>query len=208
MFDTLAGLFGGSGAGASKAANKYLDQANQNINNFGQQYQNMLSPWVNSGQNALGNYQDAIMSMSNPQDFINNLTSQYSISPFAKYQMNQGIKAANAAGAASGMLGSGAEQEALQRMGNDIIGQDEQRYLNNLMGVWGQYTGGLNNLQGQGLGAQQSVGQMLAQLLGMQNNNYNQMGANAGSGYSSGMQGISNMLGGGLGMASDLLGWL
>jgi hypothetical protein len=59
----------------------------------------------------------------------------YQMSPMARYHMAQGMNAGENAAAASGMIGSNANQRGLMNMANDISSQDQQQYFNNMMGL-------------------------------------------------------------------------
>lgn len=59
----------------------------------------------------------------------------YQMSPMAKYHMAQGMNAGENAAAASGMIGSNANQRGLMQMANNISSQDQQQYFNNMLGL-------------------------------------------------------------------------
>ena len=119
------------------------------------------------GQN-YQNYESTLGAMANPQAYINKLMQGYSESPQAKQAQQQGIQTANAATAATGMQGSGAEQTALQKQGQQISQADQQNYLNNMLGVAHDYLNGLGGLEQQGmtagLNATENYGDISAQL--------------------------------------------
>lgn len=160
----------GSGKGGS-VANQYsgggVNAANDMQNAFGNmegQVSGAMNPWTSGGSNWLNQYAQGLQGMSDPQSFINKMMQGYQESPQAKYQVQQGIKTANAADTASGMLGSGAEQTALQQQGQGIVANDQQNYLNNAMGVYNQYLGGMGGLQQQSMGANEWTQNLLSQL--------------------------------------------
>jgi hypothetical protein len=124
--------------------------AGNTMQNASNSYQNMISPYISAGSNALGPYQSIINQMSNPGQYISQLMQGYTMTPQAQYALQQGERAANAGGAATGMAGSGAEQRELQRLGQNITQQDQQQYLQNRLGVLQQSLGGMNNLIGMG----------------------------------------------------------
>src|SRR5215813_12791874 len=72
----------------------YNDAAAQ-FDKYYQQASQTLSPWVNAGSNALGQYQNALNPMSNSTGYINNIMNQYQMSPWAQFQMQQGMKGMN-----------------------------------------------------------------------------------------------------------------
>lgn len=134
----------------------------------GQNYQGALAPWINSGSNNYNQYQQAVGQMQNPASFYQSMMSGYQETPQAQQQIQQGIKDANAATAASGMQGSGAEQTALQKQGQQIVSADQQNYLNNMMGIWGKYLGGMGGLQGEDLSAGENSADMQEKLAAAQ----------------------------------------
>lgn len=164
---------------------------------IGQSYQSQLGPWITGGENAYGNYQQAINNMQDPEAYYQSLMRGYTESPQAKQAIQQGIQAANAATAASGMQGSGAEQTALQKQGQDIVAADQQNWLNNMLGIANQYIAGQGGLQQEGLGAQESVGGLQAKLA--------QAAAQAQAKSEEAQQsGKNSAIGGGLGLLGNL----
>lgn len=121
-----------------------------------------LSPYTHAGSQAIQQYLQSIMGMKDPSAWMKNIMGGYSQSPSAQLQQQQAIKAANQAGAASGMLGSGAEQSQIAQQAQGISQADQQRYLQNIMGVQGQYLGGLGSISG--MGEQGATAQMQAQM--------------------------------------------
>lgn len=109
-----------------------------------------LDPWTKAGGGALQDWQQALSQMKDPNAYINSLMANYSQSPWAKTQTAAGMKASDAAAAASGMLGSGAQATQLQQQGQQISQADQQQYLSNLLGVHGQYLSGLGGISGAG----------------------------------------------------------
>lgn len=114
---------------------KYRDYAG----NFG----NNLAPYANTGS-----YQYNQINQS-PAAYYDHIMQGYSESPQAKYEQEQAMRAANAGGAASGMLGSGAYQKAIQQNAADISGRDQQRYFGNVQGANQMQMGYLGDLRNQ-----------------------------------------------------------
>jgi hypothetical protein len=73
----------------------------------------------------------------------------YTESPMAKYQQEQALRASKAAGAASGMIGSGAFLKGIQQNASDIVARDQDRYFNNILATENNQRSSLNNLQQQ-----------------------------------------------------------
>lgn len=149
------------------------DTLNGILNGFGQ-YKNEvsgnLSPYMQAGNGAIGNYQNALNKMANPVDFMNSIMGQYQQSPWAKFQTQQGINAANNAASASGMLGSGAEQKELADYAQNISSRDMQQYLQNALGINNQYLGGYGHLMDNGLNANSIYSNFINGLMNAQAN--------------------------------------
>jgi hypothetical protein len=157
----LSGLTGHSG----RPYDKFADAFKQN---FGQakEYQN---PFYNAGKQGLNDYQDWTNTMKDPSGFVNSLMNNYQQSPYAKFQMQQGQNAANNAASASGLMGSTPYMQASQDYARDITSQDQNQWLQNVLGVNKQYGEGKGNLMTGGQNAANSLSalqQMLAQNMG------------------------------------------
>jgi hypothetical protein len=121
-----------------------------------------LSPYTGAGSQAIQQYLQSIMGMKDPAAWMKNIMGGYSQSPSAQIQQEAAMRSANQAGAASGMLGSGAEQSQIARQAQGISQEDQQRYLQNIMGVQGQFLGGLGGISQ--MGEQGVMGQMQQQM--------------------------------------------
>jgi hypothetical protein len=102
--------------------------------------------------------------MSNPSGFINKLMGGYQESPFAKFQQQQGIRAAQNMGSASGLTGSTPLTQFAQQNAQNISSQDMNQWLQNVLGVNAQYGAGLGNLMSGGQGAANNISSLLSQL--------------------------------------------
>lgn len=172
--------------------------AGDTIANTGANYSNLINPYIQAGTSSLPQYQNLINQMSNPGQYISKLMQGYTMTPQAQYALQQGERGANAAAAAGGMAGSGAEQKELQRMGQQITEQDQQQYLNNRLGVMQQAMGGLNNLIGSGEKGANKYGSIMSKLA--------DAGAQSQIGQSeAGEQGKMGAIGNGLGLAEHFL---
>jgi len=134
----LSGLFGNSGAPYEDAMKQYQHYANQ--------AQNVQNPFLSAGTGAIGNYQHWLQGMQNPSGFINSLMNKYQESPFAKFQQQQAIRAANNLGSASGLTGSTPLQMQAQQNASNISSQDMNQWLQNVLGINTQYGTGQQNL--------------------------------------------------------------
>lgn len=177
----FSGLFGNSGAP--------YDQAQKQYQHFTQNAENNQNPFINMGHNAIPQYQDWLNGQKDPTKFINGIMGNYQESPYAKYQQQQGMRAAQNAGSASGMTGSTPLMQAAQQNAQNISSGDMNNWLQNVLHINTQYGQGLNNEIGHG---QDSANNM--------NNFYGQMGQNMGGaayGKQAGQnQDWSNMIGG------------
>lgn len=199
----LAGYLGGQ-----SNANGYDNMSNQIQNAQNQQNQlydqglGYYKPYYDQGTSAFNQYGSAINQMSDPSGYVNDLMSKYQSSPNAQFQIQEGTRAANNASAASGQLGSAAEQMGLQRYAQGVSSADQQQYLNNAMGVQNQYLQGLQNQSNMGYNAgqgmannRQGLADNLATLL--QNLGLSQANSGAASGG-----GLGDLLGAGASIAS------
>ncbi|HMG14627.1 MAG TPA: hypothetical protein VK590_04220 [Saprospiraceae bacterium] len=186
----LNGLFGNAGKpyhDAGKELDKYFPQA--------QQWQ---QPFYNAGTGAIPGFQNWLNGMQDPSKFINGLMDNYKESPFAHYQQQQGMRAAQNVGSASGMSGSTPLMQQAQQNAQNISGQDMNQWLQNALGVNSQYGAGLNSLMGMGQHSSDSLSQMFSDYM---NNK-----ANLAYGEGAAKQGQQGSLFGGLGgLAGSLL---
>lgn len=157
LWDSISNFMSG---GARDDVNEGYDQANQYLDPYrrggaedyskyrgyvGQEGSN-LAPWQGAG-----NWQYGQINQS-PGDYYNQIMQGYAQSPQAKYEQDQAMRAATAGGSASGMLGSGAFNKAIQQNAADISSRDQQRYFGNVMGANQMqmgYLGDLRNRQNQ-----------------------------------------------------------
>ena len=144
MSGLLGGIFGGSDP-YKKASKQYQQYANQAAG-----YQN---PFYNMGQQAMPEYQKYIQGMQDPSQFINNLMGQYQESPMAHNLQQQSMRAGTNAASAAGLTGSTPLAQQLQKNASDISSQDQQAWLQNVLGINTQYGQGLQNQLNYGQGA-------------------------------------------------------
>lgn len=219
----LFGLFGDAGAPYEKARgalDKYFPQAQSYQNPFLQAGTGAIGDyqkWLQGMQGSSGDYQKWLQGMQNPSGFINNLMGQYQQSPWAKYQTDQAMRAAQNMGSATGLTGSTPLTQFAQQSASDISSKDMGQWLQNVLGINTQYGAGQQNLMGmygQGQQGLMNMGQGAANQLSQLMQNY--MGAQAASqfgqeyanqqqrgGLISGIAGllpnaISGLLGGGI----------
>lgn len=158
FFDSL---FGGGEKYKNPAdkAKPYLDQVPGQV---GQYY----SPYINAGGQALGRNQNEYNSLlggrgdlqnilmqllKNPGDFYNQIGKGYQESPGYQFRRDQGLNAINNAAAAGGLAGSQQHQQQAGQLAGNLAEEDYQRYLQQVLGLFGQGLEGTGNLYERGL---------------------------------------------------------
>jgi len=186
----LGGLFGNSGKPYDKAMEQYQQWANKS--------QQALQPYQQAGQGGLADYQKWLQGQQDPSGFINNLMGGYQQSPYAQNLQQQSMNAGQNAASASGLTGSTPLMQQLQQNAGNIANQDQNQWLQNVLGINTQYGQGQQNLMQGGQNAANAL-----------SNIYNQMGQNMGQaayGKQAGnQQDFWNTIGGGLGMFGSFL---
>lgn len=138
----LQGIFGNSGRPYEKAGDIYSQYFNQ-----AREAQN---PFVQAGNQGLGNYQDWASKMKDPSSFINNLMSGYQASPHSQYLQQQSQRAATNYGSASGLTGSTPLLQQIQQNSGNIASGDMQNWLQNVLGINTEYGKSQQDLSGMG----------------------------------------------------------
>jgi hypothetical protein len=180
LWDSVSNVLSGGGKhDASQGydqANQYLDPYRKggaedysNYRNYSQRQGQNLAPYENAGS-----YQYSQINQS-PTDYYNHIMQGYGESPQAKYEQEQAMRAANAGGSASGMIGSGAYTKAVQQNAADISARDQQRYFGNVQGANQMQMGYLNNLNNR----QDQYSAMQQYLTGLGYNGASGMGENS-----------------------------
>ncbi len=181
----LGGMFGNSGSPYGDAMSQYQK--------YMQQAQGVQNPFLQAGTGAIGNYQNWLQGMQDPTKFMNNMMGQYQESPFAKFQQQQGMRAANNMGSATGMTGSTPLMQQAQQNAQNISSGDMNNWLQNVLGINSQYGQGQQNLMNMGQGSANALSGMYGQM-------GQQMGEGAYGQRAGQNQDFWNMLGGGMGM--------
>lgn len=150
----LMNLFGGGGGDPYKKGfhqySKYMNQAAD--------YQ---KPFYNAGVQGLGKYQDWLGKMEDPTKFINNISGQYQESPFAKILQDRSMRAFQNQGSASGLSGSTPLTQFAQQNAHDISSQDQNQWMQNILGANSQYGQGQQYLTGVGQNASNSLSEIM-----------------------------------------------
>ncbi len=134
----LGGLFGHTDKPYKSGADTYKHYMDQSTG--------VQQPFYDAGKGALNDYQNWLQNQKDPTKFINDLMGGYSESPYAHYQQQQSINAAQNAGSASGLLGSTPLMEQIQQNASNISSKDMNQWLQNVLGINKQYGEGQNNL--------------------------------------------------------------
>ena len=168
MGDISNMLSGGQSGGYQDLINAYQN-ATTGANNMYQQGMGGLQPYNQAGQSAIPQYQNVLNQIAGQEN--GNWMKGYQESPYAQYLTGKETNAMQNAAAAGGILGTGANQQAVANLANNITAQDMQNYFNNMQSQNAMQLGGYGNLMNQGLSAGQSqaglsqgFGNLLAQL--------------------------------------------
>ena len=186
----LGGLFGDSGKPYDKAMEQYQQWAGK--------AQGTQQPFLDAGTGAIGDYQEWLKGQKDPSGFINNLMGQYQESPYAQYLQKQSLRAGQNAASASGMSGSTPLMQQMQQNAGNIASQDQNQWLQNVLGINTQYGQGQNNLMTGGQNAANS-------LTNMYNQTGQQMGEAAYGKEAGKKNDFWNTIGGGLSMIGSFL---
>ena len=136
-----------------------FEQGEQTSRAFLQKALAGLGPFQKTGGQAFQSEFGQLQQEADPTAFVNNILSQFQQSPAQKFAQQQGIQASRNQLEAAGLGGSGAGAQALQQQGSDIAGQQQQQFLQNVLGVRQQTLGGLGQLGGMGLQSALAGGQ-------------------------------------------------
>lgn len=152
-------IFSGGGQSGYADMQSQIQKAMDAINQNGQQGRAAFDPYNQAGQQAIPQYQQAMQDYQDPFAFMNKIGENYQQSQGATNQVNAITQAMQNAAAASGMAGTPAVQEALGQKVNDIVGADQNNYMQNIMGMRDRYLNNANNLMGYGMNAAQGINQ-------------------------------------------------
>ena len=96
--------------------------------------------------------------MKDPSQFINNLMGKYYQSPWAKNMIQQSNNAGTNAASASGLTGSTPFAQQLQQNAGNISSQDQNNWLQNVLGINTQYGAGQQSLANMGQSSANTLG--------------------------------------------------
>lgn len=104
-------------------------------------------------------FEDWLNTQKDPSGFINKLMGQYNESPWAKYQQQQSVRAGQNAASANGLMGSTPFAQQLQQNAQNISSEDQQKWLQNVLGINSQYGQGQFGLGGAKAGIYDRLGE-------------------------------------------------
>ncbi len=181
-YDAAKGFYNRIPGATQPYYNPYMQAGQGALGQLQGQYGNLLGglPGLQSaygqmagmGQGVMGQYGQL---MNDPSAMYSKIASGYQQSPGFKWELGQGMNAANNAAAAGGMIGSPQHQQQAATMAEGLANQDFQNYMQKALGLYGQGLSGAANMYGAGIAGQQGLyNQGLAGEQGI-----NQMGFNA-----------------------------
>lgn len=178
---------------------KGYDKAQKQLDKYYEQGQGYLQPYSQFGQNAYGDYSNAMKALLNPEQLQNQWIQNYETSPAAQNAMNMAKEHGLDAASSMGLMGSNTALNALQGGTTQIGLEDRQNYLDNLMQKYLAGAGIAGNIFGQGAGA---AGQM-----GQNSMNMGQNSAQMAFGkQNAGGNMLGNIIGGGVGLLGSYMG--
>lgn len=188
----LSNAFTGHNKNPAGSANKYLSQIPQAMQPY-------FQPFINQGQQAGSQLTDQYNQMTqNPGKFMSQMGEGYQQSPGYQFKLQQALNAGNNAAASGGMLGTPMHEQQNMQIGNDIVSQDFNDYINRIMGAFGLGQQGQQKMQEQGFKASTGYGENLGNVLGQQGQYAfgGQAGQNAnrGQNWSNLFSGMSQLL--------------
>lgn len=125
-------------------ATQFINTGEQNSIGALDEAAGAYSPWASAGGDALGMYTDALG--LNGAEGNARATGAFQTGPGYQFAVDEGMRAAERAASASGMLGSGNLFDELARRGQGYANQEYGSWLDRLNGVSGQ---GLTAASGQ-----------------------------------------------------------
>ena len=151
MGDGVENFLSGGQSGAYANESQDFKNIIPELQQYTQQGQSFLNPYNQAGQSVLPQYQSFLNNLQNMNN--GNWVQNYTQSPYAKLMTNNALNSMNNAAAASGALGSGANQQENGQVANQIASSDMQNFYNDQMGINQQIMGGFNSLLGTGANA-------------------------------------------------------
>lgn len=158
----MAFLFGKPYQDPSASAMPYLNQIPGTVTPY---YQPYIDYGMQAGDIMAQQYGQMAM---NPQDYYNQIMSGYTESPGAQYQQQQMQQQMAGNAAAGGFTGTEYDQQRQAEALSGILGQDQQRYYQDVTGAQQYGLGGEQHMFDTGYGASSSLADALASNLAAQ----------------------------------------
>lgn len=157
-------LIGRKEADAAEEMQKAIEEAQRNIQEGFERSIGYMQPYYDVGTKSLTDLSSTLSSwLGSPIDTYNQIMSQWSGSPGYQQQTQAAIDASNAAAAASGMLGSGAQQTALQQQAQQLASADQERFFKDISSLGKGYLTGQEYLTNLGFQSGSKMGGWSAQ---------------------------------------------
>jgi len=174
-------LFGGGEKAAAKEQAESAERAMQERRAAERRARQDFRPYLESGERALPQYEGMAKEMVDSPGFLESLLGQYKPSASYENRFNQGNRAINQAMGSNGMYGSGDLLKSLMEYGQNLASEDEQRYLENVLGIRGNAMNAFGAIANQGYNSAANIGNITAntgQGLAEDQNRYGEARAN------------------------------
>lgn len=155
------GLFDWMYEDPSEAAQGYLDKIPSTIKPY-------YEPYVESGRNAMSDFQKETGRLLNPNQLISEIGGGYQQSPGFKFALQQALQGAGHAAAAGGMAGSPQHEQENMGIATNLGNQDYYNYMSNALGLYGMGYKGMGDMMHQGYKASSDLASDLGSALGSQ----------------------------------------
>lgn len=143
----------------AKKGHKYLDKIPDTIKPY-------YDPYIQAGTGALGTAQEEYNKLlQDPGAMLNQMGQGYQQSPGFQFALQQALQGSGHAQAAGGMAGSPQHEQQNMDIATQLANQDYNRYLQNVLGLYGAGLGGVGGLTQLGYGASNELANSLGQNL-------------------------------------------
>lgn len=148
-----------TGKNPHQEALPYLNQ----VPEFGKQ---AYQPFIEQGKTAAEGLPDYAQMSQDPAGFLNMLMEQYEPSAGYQRQLDNAMKAIGSVGAAGGVAGTPMHSEYAGELANSLLGEDMQRFLQNVLGIQGTGAGGLETQVERGYNASSGLADYMGNAYG------------------------------------------
>ena len=145
----------------ANAAQPYLQQ----IPGVGHQY---YDPYIQQGQQAGQTLQSEYGKQLDPTTFLNELQKGYKPSESYQFRKDDLMKEMAAVAGQGGYAGTPMAQRQYGEQANRILSEDQQQYLQNALGIYGQGISGEQDFYNKGYGASGNMADLLGGALNQQ----------------------------------------